>query len=95
MFGCVLMIVSLQEQKRADKVIGHTLKVARKESGLTQVQVANQLGTTQSFVCEIEKGRRSLRVSEAIFYSYGIDMLPQELFERIVEALSKEGLLPS
>ncbi len=40
------------------------LRQARKEAGLTQVQVAERIGRTQSFVTKAERGERRLDVVE-------------------------------
>ena len=38
------------------------LKKARKEAGLSQEQVANSLGRTQSYVSKIESGQRKIDI---------------------------------
>ena len=40
------------------------LRQARKDAGLTQVEVAQRLGKTQSFVTKAERGERRLDVVE-------------------------------
>lgn len=40
------------------------LRKAREEKGLTQVDVAERLGQTQSFVSKVERGERRLDVVE-------------------------------
>jgi transcriptional regulator with XRE-family HTH domain len=40
------------------------LRQARKDAGLTQVEVARRLGRTQSFVTKAERGERRLDVVE-------------------------------
>ncbi|EIE01253.1 helix-turn-helix domain-containing protein [Leptospira licerasiae] len=39
-----------------------SLKQARIEAGFTQIQVAEQIGTSQSFISKVESGRISLEV---------------------------------
>jgi transcriptional regulator with XRE-family HTH domain len=60
---------------------------ARKDSGLTQVQLAERLGKPQPFVSYIESGERRIDVIEfcAIARSMGYD--PEKLFSRVVEVL--------
>ncbi|MDO8587914.1 MAG: helix-turn-helix transcriptional regulator [Armatimonadota bacterium] len=41
------------------------LKAARRRSGLSQMEVAQRLGETQSFVSKCERGERRLDVVEA------------------------------
>lgn len=48
------------------KLIIERLKAARAKSGLTQIDVATKLGTTQSFVSKIENGERRLDVVEML-----------------------------
>ena len=40
------------------------LKSARKEAGLTQIEVANALGRTQAGISKIEQGEASLSVED-------------------------------
>lgn len=42
----------------------HRLKMARKEAGLTQVEVAARLGRPQSFVAKCESGERRVDIVE-------------------------------
>ena len=50
------------------------LKKAREEKGLTQTEVAERLGQTQSFVSKVERGERRLDVVELIAFcaAFGI-----------------------
>jgi transcriptional regulator with XRE-family HTH domain len=40
------------------------LKIAREQKGLTQIEVAERLGQTQSFVSKVERGERRLDIVE-------------------------------
>ena len=40
------------------------LRNARKESGLTQIEVAKLLGRSQSYVSKMEKGQRRINVTQ-------------------------------
>lgn len=53
----------------ANKICGRCLSQLRKESGLTQVELAVGLGTPQSYVSKVETGERSLRVYELFGYA--------------------------
>ena len=44
------------------KIFIARLKIARLQSGLNQIQVAKNLGTTQSHISKIESGQRRLDV---------------------------------
>lgn len=48
------------------KLLIERLKAARAQSGLTQIDVAKKLGTTQSFVSKVENGERRLDVVEML-----------------------------
>ena len=87
------MFVDPSEQKRADEIIGQTLRTVRKARKLTQAQVAERLHTTQTFVSETESGKRSIRTAEAVLYAYGIDTTPQKLYCLIESALIEDGLI--
>ena len=49
----------LSEEQRAElhQVLGERVRAARLELGLTQTQLADALGRTQSWVREVESGR--------------------------------------
>lgn len=61
------------------------LKKAREEKGLTQTDVAQRLGQTQSFISKVERGERRIDIVElrAICESIGIP------FVTFVESFSK------
>lgn len=48
------------------KLLLERLKIARLNSGLTQVQAAHKLGTTQSFVSKVESGERKIDLIELL-----------------------------
>jgi transcriptional regulator with XRE-family HTH domain len=48
------------EDRRLMAEFGGSLRAARERAGLTQEQVAQRLGLTQSFVSHVERGRRNL-----------------------------------
>lgn len=60
----------------ANKICGRCLARLRRESGLTQVELAVRLSAPQSYVSKIETGERSLRAYELFDYSkaLGIDV---------------------
>ena len=67
----------------ADRATGRLLRDRRKKAGLTQVQVAEQMGFAQSRVAKLETGARRLLFSEAVAFAdlYGIrlsDLVPEE-----------------
>ena len=50
------------------------LRKAREERGLTQIDVAERLGQTQSFVSKVERGERRLDVVELRAFCSAIGM---------------------
>jgi len=52
------------------------LKAARKRSGVTQVELAERLGQTQSFVSKVERGDRRLDIVQlrTILLEFGVSL---------------------
>jgi transcriptional regulator with XRE-family HTH domain len=58
---------------------GHLIREARRRAGLTQAQLAERLGTTQSAIARIERGRTEPaydRVVDAV-RACGLEMTPR------------------
>lgn len=79
---------------KRNKVVGGVLRHLRQESGLTQVQVAERLGRTQSMVSKVEAGERALPFVETWFYADAIGTDPLTLFQESRDALENAGLEP-
>lgn len=64
-----------------------TLVATRKNSGVTQVELAERLGKPQPFVSYLERGERRIDVIEfyAIMKALGAD--PLEVFAQVIEGL--------
>lgn len=60
----------------------------RRERGLTQQQLASALQRPQSYVAKIETGERRLDVVEFIEFSEALDVRPEHLLSRVLEAIS-------
>ena len=58
------------------RVFLRKLRAARRESGLTQVALADRLGETQSFVSKCERGERRLDIVEvrAFCQAFGVSL---------------------
>lgn len=56
---------------------------ARKRAGLTQQEVADQLGKPQSFVAKTEGGERRLDIAEFIALAAALNTNPSELVASI------------
>jgi transcriptional regulator with XRE-family HTH domain len=50
------------------------LKAARKKAGITQIQLADRLGTRQQFVSKVESGERRLDVVELVDISHALGL---------------------
>lgn len=52
------------------------LKAARKKAGITQIELAERLGTRQQFVSKVESGERRLDVVELmdVAHALGLDV---------------------
>jgi transcriptional regulator with XRE-family HTH domain len=59
---------------------------ARRARGLTQAQVADRLGKSQSFIAKVEGGERRLDVIEFIDLACALRIPPAELIERLQPA---------
>jgi transcriptional regulator with XRE-family HTH domain len=70
---------------------------AREAADLTQTQLAKQLGRTQSFVSNYERGQRRLDVPEFIEIAQGLGLDPTALVAELAgessPALKGSGLL--
>ncbi|WP_110753715.1 helix-turn-helix domain-containing protein [Phyllobacterium leguminum] len=60
---------------------------ARRDKGLTQQIVAERLRKPQSYVAKIEGGERRLDMVEFIALSQALEIKPDALFARILEAI--------
>ncbi|MBQ6455309.1 MAG: helix-turn-helix transcriptional regulator [Eggerthellaceae bacterium] len=45
---------------------GHVVREARKEAGLSQVQLADRCGVSQRFVSEVERGKPTAEIDKAL-----------------------------
>ncbi len=63
------------------KSVGKNLKMARKAAGLTQKQIAEELGKYQSDYSEYETGKIELDYEKIIFLCKRLDITPNDLFD--------------
>ncbi|UKI20899.1 MAG: helix-turn-helix domain-containing protein [Christensenella sp.] len=63
------------------KSVGKNLKMARKAAGLTQKQIAKELGKYQSDYSEYETGKIELDYEKIIFLCKRLDITPNDLFD--------------
>jgi len=64
------------------------LRKAREEKGLTQTDVAERLGQTQSFVSKVERGERRLDIVELRAFCSAIGVTFSSFITRIEKVLS-------
>ena len=60
---------------------------ARQMSGLTQAQLADRVGTDQTFISIIERGQRRVDVLEFIALAKAMEADPAGLFAEVLERL--------
>lgn len=69
---------------------------ARKEAGITQVELADRLGKPQSFVSKVERGERRLDVVEFCQVAEALDLDPAKLLQDFFKArLGREDIAKS
>lgn len=66
------------------KVLNAALTKARTDAGLTQRQLADQLGRPQSFVAKYENGERRLDVVEFLEIAGRIEADPHEIIDLVL-----------
>jgi transcriptional regulator with XRE-family HTH domain len=67
------------------------LITARKQAGLTQVEVADRLGRPQSYVSKYERGERRLDVIEFFDVAQAIEIDPFDFLKRLHRSLDGPG----
>jgi transcriptional regulator with XRE-family HTH domain len=71
----------------AHQHIVDVLVEARRQSGLTQAQLAAKVGKDQTFVSLIERSQRRVDVLEFVALAKAMGQRPEELFADVVERL--------
>lgn len=69
---------------KAHRTLIAVLTASRKETGLTQREVAVRLRRPQSYLAKIESGERRLDVIEFVELARALRVNPQKLFERFL-----------
>ena len=62
------------------KIVGENLKSARKAKGISQKQIANELGKYQSDYSDYETGKIQLDYEKIIYLCERLDITPNDLF---------------
>ena len=74
-------------RSKAHLVLVNELRTARKQSGLSQQEVADRLGVPQSFVAKVELGERRLDVVEFLRLSSAIETSPTDILRLVATEL--------
>lgn len=61
------------------KAIGDRVRALRERSDLTQTQLAKKLGTSQTAVSEVERGRRGLTIHQVVRLAKAMKATPNEI----------------
>lgn len=62
------------------KIVGENLKLARQAKGVTQRQIAAELGKYQSDYSDYERGRVELDYGKIVYLCKRFDITPNDLF---------------
>lgn len=76
-----MQILSMSRKMDIRKIVGNNLKSARKAMGLTQKQIADELGKYQPDYSEYETGKIELDYEKIIYLCKRLDITPNDLFE--------------
>jgi len=79
-------------QTRKHRQLAELLRTIRIESGLTQMDIAERLGETQSAVSKIESGQRRLDLVQLQTYSKALGVPPEVVVKRWEEASSSRRM---
>ena len=67
-----------------------TLVEARNEARLTQIELGNRIGRTQSFVSKVERGERRLDVLEYCEWIFALEGSPSACLKSIEATLARK-----
>jgi transcriptional regulator with XRE-family HTH domain len=74
------------------RIVGACLAAARRRASLTQIEAADRLGRTQTFISEVERGLRRVDVLEMILIARALNADPVKLFAKIARSANPGGL---
>jgi transcriptional regulator with XRE-family HTH domain len=69
------------------------LRDARRRAGLTQIDLANRIGETQSFVSKCERGERRIDAIELRVFCAAFGISLKQLLGRLERRLPKPGTM--
>jgi transcriptional regulator with XRE-family HTH domain len=68
-----------KENLTADRLVADQIRALRDRRGISQQELADALGWTQSLVARLESGSRTISVSELLQVSWALDVAPVHL----------------
>jgi transcriptional regulator with XRE-family HTH domain len=71
------------------RIVGACVAAARRRAKLTQIELAEKLGRTQTFVSEIERGQRRVDVLELLVLAKALGADPLGLFGEIARSAGR------
>jgi transcriptional regulator with XRE-family HTH domain len=77
------MAKTWDDRDRLAQRLRHVLIDAREAAGLTQTQLAEAVGKSQSFVSNYERGQRRLDVTEFVLIAAALRVDAKELIDRL------------
>lgn len=86
--------MSLSTHNSDYQLLLSVLKTARKRMGVSQVDLAERLGNTQTFVSKCERGERRIDAVELVEFAEALGVPPIELLGEYLEQRSRQGMLP-
>lgn len=79
------------EDPRAQALCQDLLRELREDAGLTQYEMADELGVPQSAVSKIENGRRRIDVAELLVLCRVCDADPEAFVATLMERLGEDA----
>ena len=86
--------MSLSTHNTDYQLLLSVLKTARKRMGVSQVELAERLGNTQTFVSKCERGERRIDAVELMEFAEALGVPPLELLGEYLEHRNHRGMLP-
>jgi len=71
------------ENEKALIQLGNNVAKYRKKKGITQLRLALLAGTTQSYICDVELGRRNIAAVMLLKIAEALDVTVGDLFEGV------------
>lgn len=86
--------MSLSTHNTDYQLLLSVLKTARKRMGVSQVELAERLGNTQTFVSKCERGERRIDAVELVEFAEALGVPSLELLGEYLEYRNHRGMFP-